>query len=217
MKKIGLIIFSWVLLFGTSVFAADNFLNTVILEGVENGGYNIMLRSDAIASVRRVIENDNKIILNIKGLTASDDINTMYRNTSSANGVIVENVGNNEVKIQIQGKNISKANIIFDSPASAPVVVSEKISGKTVSWILIALFALCAAFAKSRKLKGSSDERINAAVQKSIKEREIAMYRNYRREMLTKPSIDYKITSPRMKQAIKQADTIRHLQRISRV
>ncbi len=66
-------------------------------------------------------------------------------------------------------------------------------------------------------MKANSKERITAAVQKNIRDREIAMYKTYRREMLTKPSIDYKITSPRMKQAIRRADTIRHLQRVTRV
>lgn len=217
MKKILISIFSIIFIFGSSVFAADNFLNSVVLEGIEGGGYNIFLRSDAIASVRRIVENQNKIVLDIKGLIASDDISTIYRNTSSANGVIVENIGSNEVKIQIQGKNISSANIIFDSPASAPIVVSEKISGKAIMWTLLALFAICVMFAKSRSLKGNSKERINAAVQKNIRDREIAMFRSYRREMLNKPSIDSKITSPRMRQAVRRADTIRHLQRVSRV
>ena len=217
MKRIFTTIVLLMLAVGSSVLAADNFLNTVVLEGTDNGGYNILLRSDAIASVRRVVESNNKIVLNIKGLTASDNINTLYKNTSAANGVIVENVGNNEVKIQIQGKNISKANIIFDSPATAPIVVSEKVSGKTIMWSIIALIAICGIFAKSRGMKANSKERITAAVQKNIRDREIAMYKTYRREMLTKPSIDYKITSPRMKQAIRRADTIRHLQRVTRV
>ena len=199
------------------VQAADNFLNTVVLEGLSGGGYNILLRSDAIASVKRVVENENKITLKIKGLSASEDMSTLYKNTSSANSVIVENIGDNEVNIQIQGTNISKANIIFDSPASAPIVVSEKVSGKNVAWIVVSLIVLCVAFTKAKGMKGNSEERISAAVQKNIKDREIAMFKNYRREMLTKPSIDYKITNPRMKQAIKRADTIRHLQRVARV
>ena len=217
MKKFLLIAISFLMMLTSGVYAADNFLNTVVLEGAEEGGYNILLRSDAIASVRRVVESNNKIILNIRGLTASEDINTLYRNTSSANGVIVENVGNNEVKIQIQGKNIAKANIIFDSPASAPIVVSDKVSGKTIAWSLFAMLVICFLFAKSRGMKTNSKERISAAVQKNIRDREIAMYRTYRREMLTKPSIDSKITNPRMKESIRRADTIRHLQRMSRV
>ncbi len=217
MKKIFLTFITILLMTTSSAFAADNFLNSVILEGTGGNNYNVILRTDAIAAAKRTVESSDKIVLNIKGLTASDDISTMYRNTSSANGIIVENLGNNEVKIQVQAKNISKANIIFDSPATAPIVVSDGVSRKTVGWSVFALFALCIIFAKSRSLKVDSKEKIRAGVQKNIRDREIAMYKNYRKEFLTKPSIDYKVTNPRIQQAIRRADTIRHLQRYSKV
>lgn len=47
-----------------------------------------------------------------------------------------------------------------------------------------------------------------------MRDREIAMYKNYRKELLTIPSIDYKVKNPRVKEAIRRADTIRHLQRV---
>lgn len=217
MKKLFLTVISIVTLLCGSVYAADNYLNTVVLEGISGGGYNVLLRSDAIASVKRTVVDNNKIVLNIKGLTASDDISTVYRNTSSANGIVVENVGNNEVAIQVQGKNVSNANIIFDSPATAPIVVSDGVSHKAIWWSILALMVLCVIFAKSRNLKVESKDKIKAGVRKNIRDREVQMYRNYRRELLMKPSIDYKITNPRMKRAIREADTIRHLQRVSRV
>lgn len=198
----------------SSAFAADNFLNTVVLEGT-GSSYNIILRSDAVASVRRVVENSNKIVLDIKGLTSSDNMSTVYRNTSAANGVIVENVGSNAIRIYVQGKNISSANIIFDTPASAPIVVADKVSKNTICWSILAGIALCFMFAKSREIKVDPRAKVKEAVQKNMRDREIAMYRNYRRELLTIPSIDYKVKNPRMKQAIRRADTIRHLQRVS--
>ena len=198
----------------SSAFAADNFLNTVVLEGT-GSSYNIILRSDAVASVRRVVENSNKIVLDIKGLTSSDNMSTVYKNTSAANGVIVENVGSNAIRIYVQGKNISSANIIFDTPASAPIVVADKVSKNTICWSILAGIALCFMFAKSREIKVDPRAKVKEAVQKNMRDREIAMYRNYRRELLTIPSIDYKVKNPRMKQAIRRADTIRHLQRVS--
>lgn len=198
-----------------AAFAADNYLNTVILEGTNNG-YNIILRSDAIAVVKRSVVNPDKVLLNIKGLSVSDNLTTLYRNTSAANGIIVENAGNNEVQVQIQGKNVSKSDIIFDSPASAPIVVSDGVSKKAVWWSIFALFAICFLFAKSRNIRVDSKDKINAAVRKSMRDREIAMYKSYRKEFLTKPSIDYKIKNARMQRAIREADTIRHLQRVSR-
>ncbi len=214
MKKILLTLIICLFAAFSSAYAADNFLNTVVLEGT-GSGYNIILRSDAVASVKRVVENSNKIVLDIKGLTTSDEISTVYKNTSAANGVIVENVGSNEIKVYVQGKNISSANIIFDTPASAPIVVTDKVSKNTICWSVFAGLVLCFIFAKSREIKVDPRAKVKEAVQKNMRDREIAMYKNYRRELLTIPSIDYKVKNPRMKQAIRRADTIRHLQRVA--
>lgn len=214
MKKILLTIVTMLIMISTAVASSDNFLNAVVLEGTDSG-YNIVLRSDAVASVKRIVENNNKIVLDIKGLTSSDDISTVYKNTSAANGVIVENIGNNSIRVQVQGKNISNANVIFDTPASAPIVVTDNVSKKTVGWSVAALVLLCFIFAKSRDLKVDTRAKVREAVQKNMRDREIAMYKNYRREMLTIPSIDYKIKNPRLKKVIRRADTIRHLQRVA--
>ena len=214
MKKILLTIVTMLFMVTSALAANDNFLNAVVLEGTDSG-YNIILRSDAVASVKRVVENSNKIVLDIKGLTSSDDISTVYKNTSSANGVIVENIGNNSIRVQVQGKNISSANVIFDTPASAPIVVTDKVSKRTVGWSATALVLLCFIFAKSRDIKVDTRAKVREAVQKNMRDREIAMYKNYRREMLTIPSIDYKIKNPRLKKVIRRADTIRHLQRVA--
>lgn len=214
MKKILLTIVTMLFMVTSALAANDNFLNAVVLEGTDSG-YNIILRSDAVASVKRVVESSNKIVLDIKGLTSSDDISTVYKNTSSANGVIVENIGNNSIRVQVQGKNISSANVIFDTPASAPIVVTDKVSKRTVGWSATALVLLCFIFAKSRDIKVDTRAKVREAVQKNMRDREIAMYKNYRREMLTIPSIDYKIKNPRLKKVIRRADTIRHLQRVA--
>ena len=217
MKKLILSTFTFMVVVVAPSSAVDNYLNSVILEGTGSGSYNIILRSDAIAMAKKTVESPDKISLSIRGITASDDIATIYRNTSAADGVIVENVGSNEVKVQVHGENISKANIIFESPASAPVVVTDGVSHKALAWSIVALLVLCVIFAKSRNIKVDSNEKIIAAVQKNVRDREIAMYKNYRKEFLHHPRIDSKITSPRMKQVIRRADTIRHLQKISRV
>ena len=217
MRKILLAIITIFTLTCSIAHANDNFLNAVVLEGIENGGYNILLRSDAIASVRRTVQNNNKITLDIKGLTASDNLSTLYKNSPDTNGIVVENIGNNEVKIHIQGENIAKANIIFDSPASAPVVVADKVSKNTVIWSIVAGIALCVLLAKSRNIKVDTEAKIRDGVRKNLRDREIAMYKNYRRELLTIPHIDHKVTNPRVKRTIRKADTIRHLQRVSRV
>lgn len=211
MRKL-LILISILLINAVAVFASDNLLNTVILEGTA-GGYNIVLRSDSIAAVKRIISSDDKLTLDIKGLTSADNLSTIYKNTSAANSVIVENAGSSEVKIHIQAKDIVKANIIFDTPASAPVVVSDSISKDVIAWSALAFVVLCFVFAKSKNIIDNPEEDIAEAIQKNMRDREIAMYKNYKKELMTIPSIDYKIKDPRVQVAIRRADTIRHLQR----
>lgn len=214
MKKL-IILFTIFILSISGALASDNLLNTIILEGTESG-YNVVLRSDSIASVRRIISSDNKLTLDIKGLASANNLSTIYKNTSDANSVIVENVGSNEVKIHIQAKDIVKANIIFDTPASAPVVVSDKVSNDAIAWSALAFIVLCFIFAKSKNIKDDPHEEIAEAIQKNMRDREIAMYKSYKKELLTIPSIDYKIKNPRIRETIRRADTIRHLQRTGR-
>lgn len=212
MKKLILIITVFLVTM-TAAFAGDNFLNTVILEGAENG-YNVILRSDSIASVKKIAEGENRLTLDIKGITSAGNLSTLYRNTSNANSVIVENSGSNSVKIHINAKNAVHSNIIFDTPASSPVVVSDTLSRNTLLWSILAFVALSSIFFMTKNIKDDPHADIAEALQKNMRDREIEMYKNYRKELLTIPSIDYKVKNPRVKEAIRRADTIRHLQRV---
>ena len=126
----------------------------------------------------------------------------------------VENTGSNSVKIHVNAENIANSNIIFDTPASSPVVVTDSISRNTLLWSILAFIALSAIFFMSKNIKDDPHEDVAEAIQKSMRDREIEIYKNYRKELLTIPSIDYKIKNPRVKEAIRRADTIRHLQRV---
>ena len=212
MRKLILIITIF-LVTAISAFASDNFLNTVVLEGTDNG-YNVILRSDNIASVKRTVDGTGKLTLDIKGVSAGNNLTTMYKNTSNANSVIVEDSGANSVRVHINGENVANANVIFDTPASSPVVVTDSISKNTILWSIAAFIALSSIFLMSKNIKDDPHADIVDAIQKNMRDREIEMYKNYRKELLTVPSIDYKIRNPRVKEAIRRADTIRHLQRV---
>lgn len=212
MRKLILIITIF-LVTAISAFASDNFLNTVVLEETDNG-YNVILRSDNIASVKRTVDGTGKLTLDIKGVSAGNNLTTMYKNTSNANSVIVEDSGANSVRVHINGENVANANVIFDTPASSPVVVTDSISKNTILWSIAAFIALSSIFLMSKNIKDDPHADIVDAIQKNMRDREIEMYKNYRKELLTIPSIDYKIRNPRVKEAIRRADTIRHLQRV---
>lgn len=113
-KKILLVFVIAFCIGGNNVFASDNVLQAVQIDGV-NDSYNIILKSDDVAEVRKTVQAPNKMVLLLKGIRASKTINTIYNNTTSVDSVVVEPQGEDTVKILIQAANVSSAKVQFDS------------------------------------------------------------------------------------------------------
>ena len=96
------------------VFASDNVLQAIQVNGVKDS-YNIILKSDDVAELKKTIQAPNKMVLNLKGIRASKTINTIYNNTSSVDSVVVEPTSDDSVKILIQANNVSNAGVHFDT------------------------------------------------------------------------------------------------------
>ena len=120
-----------------SVSASDNLLNAVTLEGADDG-YNITLKTDSVARVKKVTESQDKVTLVLSGISSAPEVNVFYKNTPAASSLIVENTGRNDVKIHIKADNIIKSNIIFDIPASAPVFVTDSEQNENVAFNIFA-------------------------------------------------------------------------------
>lgn len=99
---------------GSNVFASDNVLQAIQVNGV-NDSYNVILKSDDVAEIQKTVQAPNKMILTLKGIRASKTINTIYNNTSTVDSVVVEPTGDDSIKISLQGQNISNAKVNFDS------------------------------------------------------------------------------------------------------
>lgn len=112
MRKIFLVF--TICLLGTRVFASDNVLQAIQVDGVKDS-YNIILKSDDVAEVKKTVQAPNKMILVLNGIRASKTINTIYNNTSSVDSVVVEPNGDDSVKISIQAANVANAGVHFDS------------------------------------------------------------------------------------------------------
>ncbi len=178
------------ILAGVSAYATDNFLNSVVVDNVD-GETSIVLRADEIAKVKREIESPNKIVINLKGIKQSPDINTMYKNTTKVKGLAIQSEKNNELKIYIEAPEIAKANVVFDTPNSAPLTVSSVVSEGKVLWCIISICLLLMVMrsAKNAKPKVVTKPDINEV----IKEREKALYRNFQKEVATMPSMNYRL------------------------
>ena len=117
---------------------------------------------------------------------------------------------------QPQGKNADKADIIFDTPASAPVVVSDGISKKQITWIAAAFLMICI-MSGSFKKSVEKDEKVT--LRNDLTEREIKMYKDLKSDIMTSAMIDSKLRRQRaernMSAAVRKAETIRALQKMS--
>lgn len=211
-------IFNLILTFimlSSTAFASDNSLNAVLLEGTDTG-YNVILRTDRVTNLKKTIQADGTLLLDLKNISTSESIDTRYINTKDVNNLVVENSGENAVKIYIQAKDIEKADIIFDTPAAPPIVVTDGLTKKEIGWIAAIFFAALAILGSFKKTV-EIDEKI--ALKNDMTEREIKLYKEFKSDILTSAKIDYRLrqhmAEKDMTNTIKRADTIRNLQKMS--
>lgn len=169
--------------------ASENFLHTVVLEGTDDG-YNIILKSDELPQVKKSIKGNDNIVLDVKRITTSAAVNAIYKSTNDVNSLIVENVANDELKIYVQAKDISKATIMAQTKSGEPVILSERFPLEKVLWSF-AVLVILAMLAKSAK--SITDYENSLVIKKDIKDREIELYRNFQKELASMPNINCKI------------------------
>lgn len=124
LKRLLLVFAVGVIFVGNSAFASDNVLQAIQVDGVKDS-YNIILKSDDVAELKKTVQAPNKMVLNLKGIRASKTINTIYNNTSNVDSVVVEPTGDDSVKILIQADNAGSAQVHFDT-LKTPLGVLDK-------------------------------------------------------------------------------------------
>lgn len=113
-------------------FASDNVLQAIQVDGTKDS-YNIILKSDDVAEVRKTIQAPNKMVLDLKGIRASKTINTIYNNTSNVDSVVVEPTGEDSVRVLVQADNASNANVHFDTLKTPLGVLDNSATQKKTS------------------------------------------------------------------------------------
>lgn len=202
------ILLTLIIFAGLSVHATDNYLNSVVIEN-NDGETSIVLRSDAVAKVKREVQASDKVILTIKGIAQSPDINTLYKNASNVNGLIIQNDGNNELKVYIEAPDISKANIVFDTPNSAPITVKDNSGEGKTAWSIVSIAILLLVM---RSAKNINHKPVQKDINAIIKEREKELYRNFQKEVASMPSLGYKLKS--YNKHVLKSETLRNYSRI---
>lgn len=192
-----------IILTGMSAFAGENYLNSVVISN-NDGETSIVLRSDEITKVKKEVIGTDKVVLTLKGIAQSPSINTLYKNTSGVKGLVIQNGGNNELKIYIDAPSIAKADVVFETPNSAPVTVSDVVNEEKFIWTLISIALLLAVMYSAKNI---SEKPAKQDINEVIKEREKALYRNFQKEVATLPSINYKLKGYR--KHVLKGETIR--------
>ncbi len=160
-----------------SVSAKTNLLHSIILE--KNGNnYNIILNTDYLTKVNKQSTSNNQMTLELSGINSSDTINAMYKGTDNVGNLIIENSGKNSLKIYITAQNIKNSSVITRTLNGESSVVSEGIPTDKVIWASFVLVLFGIIFAVTKR-NVEEDEKIG--IKKDIKEREIELYRQYRR------------------------------------
>ena len=135
------ILLTLILFSGLSAFASENYLNSVVVSK-NDGKTSIILRTDEITKVKKEVEAVDKIVVTLKGVTQSPALNTLYKNISDVNGLIIQSENNGELKIYVEAPEISKADVVFETPNSAPITVINKINEEKAVWSIISIALL---------------------------------------------------------------------------
>ena len=185
---------------GLNVAARANQLHTITFEK-NNGSYNIILDTDSISKVSRKVLSDNEIELQLFGVTSSDTVNALYKGSDTIDNLIIENAGLNKLKVYVSAPNIKSSSVIMNPADGAQTLVGESFPVDKAIWTLFVLAVLCVVV--SRSIKRTNEEN-SLLIKKDIKDREIALYRQYRKSMDEGTSISPK--NPNMQNILKKID-----------
>ncbi len=187
MKKI-LIIFTFLvtlILSSTSVFAESNFLHTITLEKNDTG-YNVILGSDKMTKVTKKTPENNELILELSGISSAESVNALYKGTNSIDGLVIETPKRNKLRIHVTANDISNSTVIVEPIHGEPAIVGESVPLDKILWVLFVL-SLVSVIAKFSKHITEDEEKIS--IRRDIKNREIQMYKKYRRDISINPTL----------------------------
>jgi len=203
MKRIFLLFGFFVLLAFTSqsVDAKANFLHTITLEK-NNTSYNVILNTDSVTSVTKKHAKSNELILELNGVTSSDTVNAIYKGSNDIESLVVEHLSSNKLRVYITAENIAASSIILQTSDGVSSIVGEKFPLDKVLWVAFVFGIFGVIFVASKRISESEDRIL---IKKDIKDREIAMYRAYRKQM-AQNEYNNMNKSLRMKSMMKKID-----------
>lgn len=114
---LGALLFCFSSLMTLAVEAESNFLTGVEIKNSDNG-YVIVLKADKAAEVRKTVESQDDIYLDIAGMVPSESVGTIYNDVPEVDNVIIQPTDDNGTRILLHGKNISACKVGFEAASA---------------------------------------------------------------------------------------------------
>lgn len=111
-------------MFGSVCFAADINLSEIEFSPSDNG-YNIVLKTDKKTNFKKTVQDNEKIVIEMKNTAATEDFSTIYNEVSGINNITVTPSGKGDLKILVQGTDVSKSDIKVEYK-DAPLAVESQ-------------------------------------------------------------------------------------------
>ena len=120
--------------------AGANTLSEVQINADDNG-YNIVLKTDEAAQIKKTVSSGDKMTLELKDVEASPELNTVYNNVANIDNVTILPSSKSDIKIVFKGQDISNSKIYFEEakttfslPAAAQKNESIQLNGPVSSY-----------------------------------------------------------------------------------
>lgn len=185
-------------------FAAENSLSGVDIKQSIDSGYQIFLKLDKKAQIKKIIENDDNLTLVVNSTLPSESMEIVYDSEDNFSNVIVQKKNDDNTLISLQGQNIANAEI-YTKELSTGIIkqLDEKedfLNGlffiadkKILSCSVLGMFFLFLMMLASRpKNKRYSSQNVNKIVKSkkmvvdTLRNKNLVQSRNI-------PSINYKV------------------------
>ena len=160
------------------------------------------MSTDNVSKVSKKISSPNELIIDMNGISSTDTVNAIYKGTDSIESLIVEHISQNKLRIHIVAENIAMSTIMLQTADGITSIAAETFPWNKALWVVFVLTLFGVIFSVSKKISEQDDKIL---IKKDIKDREIDMYRQFRKQMDYNESLKLN-KSLRMKTMMKKID-----------
>jgi|GEM_PF-1376271 len=110
MKKF-LLLFAFLAIGLSPGFCAENILNSIELSQNDDG-YELKLNTQEPVAFKKKVESSDSVYFDLKNVVAPDKIDTIYNNVSDIDGVVIQQIGKNQIRIYVNGLDASSTKLV---------------------------------------------------------------------------------------------------------